>query len=49
MEIVPIDLPRPRALHLKREPSFLEYEDHIWNSIEREVRLATEQEMGARA
>jgi NitT/TauT family transport system ATP-binding protein len=48
MEIVPIDLPRPRALHLKREPRFLEYEDHIWNSIEREVRLATEQEMGAR-
>jgi NitT/TauT family transport system ATP-binding protein len=49
MEIVPIDLPRPRALHLKREPRFLEYEDYIWNSIEREVRRANEQELEARA
>jgi NitT/TauT family transport system ATP-binding protein len=39
-ESVPIDLPRPRPLHLKREPRFLEYEDTIWQSIEEEVRRA---------
>jgi NitT/TauT family transport system ATP-binding protein len=32
-----IDLPRPRELSIKRDPRFLEYEDHIWKSIEEEV------------
>ena len=40
-ENVEIDLPRPRSLHVKREPRFLEYEDSIWTIIEEEVRAAT--------
>ena len=37
-ESVQIDLPRPRALHLKREPAFLAHEDRIWRLIEDEVK-----------
>ena len=37
---VDIDLARPRDLSIKREPRFLEYEDHIWSSIEEEVRAS---------
>lgn len=33
-----IDIPRPRALAVKREKKFLEYEDHLWNLIEEEVK-----------
>jgi len=39
-EIVPIDIPRPRALHVKRTPHFLEYTDRIWRLIEEEVNFA---------
>jgi len=35
---VDIDLPRPRALGIKREARFVEYEDLIWSSIEEELR-----------
>jgi len=37
-EVVPIDLPRPRPLAIKRSAQFLEYEDRIWAIIEREAR-----------
>jgi NitT/TauT family transport system ATP-binding protein len=37
---VDIDLPRPRELNIKRAPRFLEFEDHIWSSIEEEVRAS---------
>ena len=37
-EIVKIDLPRPRALALKRTPEFVRYVDHIWRLIEEDVR-----------
>jgi len=37
-DIVPIDLPRPRQLSLKREPNFGPYVDRIWKMIERDVR-----------
>ena len=37
-EIVKIDLPRPRALSLKRTPEFVRYVDHIWRLIEEDVR-----------
>jgi NitT/TauT family transport system ATP-binding protein len=37
-EIVTIDLPRPRALSLKRTPEFARYVDHIWGLIEEDVR-----------
>jgi NitT/TauT family transport system ATP-binding protein len=36
--IFDIDIPRPRTLHLKREPKFLQYLDEIWTLIEEEVR-----------
>lgn len=39
-ETVPIDIERPRLLRVKREPRFLEYEDHVWSCIEEEVNMA---------
>ena len=36
---VDINLARPRELSIKRDSRFLEYEDHIWSSIEEEVRV----------
>jgi NitT/TauT family transport system ATP-binding protein len=36
-EIVTIDLPRPRALSIKRTPEFTQYVDRIWQLIEDEV------------
>lgn len=35
-EVVFIDLPRPRSLRVKRDPSFVELEDQIWNLIQEE-------------
>ncbi len=43
-ESIPIDIPRPRPLRIKRDPKFLEYEDHIWSSIEEEVLAANQQQ-----
>ncbi len=37
-ETVTVDLPRPRALGLKRTPEFVRYVDHIWSLIEEDVR-----------
>ncbi len=37
-EILNIDLPRPRPLHIKRSREFLDYEDYVWKIIEKEVR-----------
>ena len=37
-DIVEIDLPRPRELSLKRDPSFGPFVDRIWKQIEVEVR-----------
>ena len=34
---IPIGFSRPRSLHLKRTPEFIEYTDRIWNLIEEEV------------
>jgi len=34
---IPIDFARPRSLHLKRTPEFIELTDRIWNLIEEEV------------
>jgi NitT/TauT family transport system ATP-binding protein len=45
-EIVPIDLPRPRALSLKRTPEFARYVDHIWSLIEEDVRESVLNEHG---
>jgi NitT/TauT family transport system ATP-binding protein len=37
-EIVTVDLPRPRALSVKRSPEFVAYVDRIWRLIEDDVR-----------
>ncbi len=37
-ERVPIALPRPRTLGIKRTPEFVNYVDHIWRLIENDVR-----------
>jgi NitT/TauT family transport system ATP-binding protein len=36
-EIIPIDLPRPRSLHTKRQPKFAELEEHIWSLLQGEA------------
>jgi NitT/TauT family transport system ATP-binding protein len=35
---VPIDIPRPRDLTVKRDPRFLELEDQIWGMIVSQVK-----------
>jgi NitT/TauT family transport system ATP-binding protein len=47
-EILHIDLPRPRPLSVKREQTFLAYEDTIWSSIEEEVTAANRVGLAAR-
>lgn len=37
-ETIKIDIPRPRKLAVKRDRAFLQYEDHLWNLIEEEVK-----------
>ena len=46
-----IDIPRPRPLGVKRQPRFLEIEDHIWDLIDGEVKrsMAADQLVGAAA
>ncbi|MEY9866539.1 NitT/TauT family transport system ATP-binding protein [Peribacillus sp. B2I2] len=36
VEVVDVDIPRPRELQVKRSPEFLEVVDHIWSIIEQE-------------
>ncbi|MER1968628.1 ABC transporter ATP-binding protein [Castellaniella sp. GW247-6E4] len=38
-EIIEIDLPRPRSLDIKWTKEFVDYTNHIWTSIEEEVRM----------
>jgi len=47
-EEVRIDLPRPRELAVKWAPDFGRYTNHIWNSIEEEVREGIGFEMRGR-
>ena len=44
LESVAIDLPRPRALALKRTAEFVRYVDHIWRLIEDDVRASVIEE-----
>jgi hypothetical protein len=37
-DTITIDLARPRALSIKRDPKFLAYEDRIWALIEEEAK-----------
>ena len=34
---IPIDIPRPRDLRVKRDPRFVEYEDRVWDLIQEEL------------
>jgi NitT/TauT family transport system ATP-binding protein len=43
-ETVPIALPRPRALAIKRSGEFVRYVDHIWRLIEDDVRMSVIEE-----
>jgi NitT/TauT family transport system ATP-binding protein len=43
-ESVIIELPRPRALPMKRTPQFVQYVDHIWRLIEDDVRASVIEE-----
>jgi NitT/TauT family transport system ATP-binding protein len=45
-DIVTIDLPRPRDLHVKRTPEFVQYTDAIWRQIEAEARADFEGKAG---
>jgi NitT/TauT family transport system ATP-binding protein len=36
--IFDVDIPRPRTLHVKREPAFMKYLDEVWTLIEEEVK-----------
>jgi NitT/TauT family transport system ATP-binding protein len=44
-EVLSIDLPRPRDLSVKWTPAFVDYTNHIWSSIEEEVRAGVGLEM----
>ncbi len=48
-EEVVIDLPRPRDLAIKWAPEFVRYTNHIWSSIEEEVRAGIGFELRSRA
>ncbi len=43
LEIIPIDLPRPRGEHLLLEKSYLEYVDRIWRCIKEQAKEAMEE------
>jgi len=38
LEIIPVDLPRPRPLTLRNDPNFVEYRKRIWDLLEEQVR-----------
>ena len=43
MEVVPIDLPRPRGEPLAREPAFKDYVDFLWDRVKGQAREALEE------
>ena len=42
-ESIPVNLPRPRILEMKRQPEFVAIVDRIWKMIEAEVRASLQQ------
>jgi NitT/TauT family transport system ATP-binding protein len=40
LEVLPIELPRPREPDVRNSPSFAEYRRRIWQHLEREVRAS---------
>ena len=43
-EIIPVDLPRPRDLSMKRTAAFGAYVDQVWNLIENDVRASIDED-----
>lgn len=48
-KIIPLDLPRPRDLSVKRTAAFGAYVDQVWNLIENDVRASIEEDAQAPA
>jgi len=46
-EILPVEIERPRTLEVKRDPRFVRLADHVWHSIERQVRASIAEEQHA--
>jgi NitT/TauT family transport system ATP-binding protein len=46
-EVVDVDIPRPRDLHVKRTEKFGSMVDHIWGLIEHEVRSSFQADASA--
>jgi NitT/TauT family transport system ATP-binding protein len=46
-EILEVDIPRPRALEVKRTARFTQLADHVWHGIERQVRSSIREEQFA--
>jgi NitT/TauT family transport system ATP-binding protein len=40
LEVLPVELPRPREPDVRNSPSFAEYRRRIWQHLEREVRAS---------
>src|SRR5262249_37568118 len=45
-DVVEVGIGKPRDLGVKRDPRFLEIEDHIWRLIETDVRRSVRTEAG---
>jgi NitT/TauT family transport system ATP-binding protein len=45
LEILPVDLPRPRSLEVKSDPRFISIRQRIWNGLEQEVRKSLAAEL----
>jgi len=43
-EMIPVELPRPRALSIKRSAAFGAYVERVWNLIENDVRESVQEE-----
>jgi NitT/TauT family transport system ATP-binding protein len=43
-EIIPIELPRPRALAIKRTGEFGAYVERVWNLIEKDVHDSVQEQ-----
>ena len=43
--VVDIEIPRPRDLRVKRDPTFLRYEDQIWEMVQEELSGPPEREV----
>jgi NitT/TauT family transport system ATP-binding protein len=48
-KVIPLDLPRPRDLSVKRTAAFGAYVDQVWNLIENDVRASIEEDAQAPA